>query len=209
MAKDYWSEKYEIVTEAEAKRDREDLFIKRAKICAKNNPPVIVRTPDIEPIYVNYAPRIGGGYVGGYARGASLGGYAPVMRINEHRGLLKNMFFGLLTLGFYPFVVTYRMSQEINLIASRYDGKRTMNFAMLMLVMVFTVGIGYLVWETKFCARIKNELERRGINYKFGAGSFWGWNTIGCLLFGLGPLIFTHKRCKAMNLLAQHYNTYG
>lgn len=208
MANEY----FDIVTKSKEKDSpREDLFIKRAKICAKNNPPVIVKTPGIQPIYVNSVPQVGGygGGYGGYGGGASYGGYAPVLRINEHRGLLKNMFLGLITLGIYPFVIMYRMSQEINLIASPYDGKRTMNYAMLIMIMVFTVGIGYLVWETKFCARVKNELARRGIDYKFGAGSFWGWNTIGCLLFGLGPLIFIHKRCKAMNFLAQHYNIYG
>lgn len=207
MANEY----FDIVTKSKEKDStKEDLFIKRAKICAKNNPPVIVKTTGIQPMYANYVPQMGGygGYGGGFAGGYG-GGFTPVMRINEHRGLLKNMFLGMITLGIYPFVIMYRMSQEINLIASPYDGKRTMNYAMLMMIMVMTAGIGYLVWETKFCARVQNELGRRGIDYKFGAGSFWGWNTIGCLLFGLGPLIFIHKRCKAMNLLAQHYNMYG
>lgn len=135
-------------------------------------------------------------------------GGSPVLRLSEHRGLLKMLFLGLITLGIYPFVTMYRMSVDINIIASRYDGRRTMNYAMLLMLILMTAGIGYLVWESKFCARIKNELARRGIDYRFGAGSFWGWNTLGCLIL-IGPLIFIHKRCKAMNLLSEHYNIYG
>lgn len=50
------------------------------------------------------------------------------------------------------------------------------------------------------------EIERRNISYSFGAGSFWLWNTIGLLLFGLGPIIYMVKFFKAINLLNEDYN---
>ena len=71
-----------------------------------------------------------------------------------------------------------------------------------------TFGIAPIVWYHKLSARMGNELKRRGIAYSFGAGTFWGWNILGSLIF-VGPFIYLHKLCKSMNLLCEDYNARG
>ncbi len=135
---------------------------------------------------------------------------APVAQLKTNRGLLKMLLLGFITFGIYPLVIWTCMSSDINVIASRYDGKKTMNFCLLTFIVApITFGIGSIVWIHRFSARIGKELTRRGISYSFGAGSFWGWGVLGSLLFGIGPFIYIHKVCKAMNLLAADYNVKG
>ncbi len=133
----------------------------------------------------------------------------PVRQLKTNRGLLKTILLGLITLGIYPLVLYSGISSDINLIASRYDGKKTMHYCLLVFVVTpLTLGIGSIVWCHRISARIGKELSRRGISYSFGAGSFWGWNVLGSMI-GVGPFIYLHKLCKAMNLLSADYNQKG
>ena len=134
---------------------------------------------------------------------------APVAQLKTNRGLLKTILLSIITLGIYPLVLYSTISTDINLIASRYDGKRTMHYCLLVfLVAPITLGIGAIVWCHKISNRIGGELTRRGIAYSFGAGSFWGWNVLGSLIV-VGPFIYIHKLLKAMNLLCADYNING
>lgn len=134
---------------------------------------------------------------------------APVGQLKTKRGLLKYILLGLITFGIYPLVVMSSISSDINTIASRYDGKKTMHYCLIFFIFTgLTLGIAPIVWYHRISARIGNELQRRGINYSFGAGSFWGWNVLGTLIV-VGPLVYIHKLCKAMNLLSEHYNVHG
>lgn len=133
----------------------------------------------------------------------------PVKQLKTNRGLVKFILLSLITFGIYPLVVMSVISTDINLIASRYDGKNTTHFCLMAFVFSWlTLGISPIVWYHKISARIGNELSRRGISYSFGAGSFWGWNILGSLI-AIGPLVYTHKLFKAMNLLAADYNAKG
>lgn len=135
---------------------------------------------------------------------------APVAQLNTNRGLLKLILLGIITFGIYPIIVFSTISSDINLIASRYDGRKTMHYCLLFFIVApITAGIGSVVWTHRICARIGNELARRGIAYSFGAGSFWGWGVLGSFLLGIGPFIFLHKLCKSMNLLCADYNARG
>ncbi|MBE6787502.1 MAG: DUF4234 domain-containing protein [Ruminococcaceae bacterium] len=135
---------------------------------------------------------------------------APVAQLKTNKGLLKYILLSIITLGIYGLVVMSAVSSEINITASRYDGKKTMHFCLLtFLISPITLGIASIVWYHKISARIGNELARRGIDYKFGAGSFWGWNVLGSLLFGVGPFIYAHKLFKATNLINADYNIKG
>ncbi len=134
---------------------------------------------------------------------------APVGKLKTNRGLLKYILLSLITFGIYGIVAMSSVSTDINVIASRYDGKKTTHFCLMVFVFSWlTLGISPLVWSHKISARIGNELSRRGISYSFGAGSFWGWNILGALI-GVGPLVYMHKLFKAMNLLSNDYNVNG
>ena len=135
--------------------------------------------------------------------------FAPAKKLKTNRGLIKLILLSIITFGIYPLVVMSSISTDINVIASRYDGKKTMHYCLLVFIFTgLTFGIAPLVWYHRISKRIGNELNRRGISYSFGAGSFWGWNILGALI-GIGPLVYTHKLFKAMNLLCGHYNVNG
>ena len=134
---------------------------------------------------------------------------APVAQLKTNRGLIKFILLSAITFGIYGLVVMSALSTDINTIASRYDGKKTMHYCLIFFLLTGrTFGIAPIVWYHKLSARMGNELKRRGIAYSFGAGSFWGWNVLGSLI-GIGPLVYTHKLLKAMNLLCENYNING
>lgn len=133
----------------------------------------------------------------------------PAYKLKTNRGLLKFLFLSLITCGIYAIVDMSRVTEDINIIASRYDGKRTMHYCLITFLFSWlTLGIAPLVWGHRMCGRIGNELARRGIAYRFGTGTFWGWGVFGSLI-AVGPFIYTHKLLKAMNLLSTHYNING
>ena len=133
----------------------------------------------------------------------------PVGQLKTNRGLLKYILLGIITLGIYPLVFMSSISNDINIICSRYDGKKTMHYCLLFfLIGPLTFGIGFIVWAHKISARIGAELSRRGIAYSFGAADYWLWNVIGSIIV-VGPFIYLHKLAKAMNLLSEHYNVNG
>lgn len=134
---------------------------------------------------------------------------APVGQLKTNRGLLKYILLSLITFGIYGLVVMSGISTDINTIAGRYDGKKTMHYCLVAFVFSWlTFGIVPLVWFHKISARIGNELERRGLGYSFGAGTFWGWYILGAMI-GVGPLVYCYKLFKAMNTLAADYNEKG
>lgn len=133
----------------------------------------------------------------------------PVGQLSTKRGLIKYILLSAITFGIYGLVVMSSVSTDINTIASRYDGKKTMHYCLVAFIFSWlTGGIVPIVWFHNISKRIGNELKRRGISYSFGAGSFWGWNVLGSLIV-IGPLVYLHKLLKAMNLLSADYNVKG
>ncbi len=132
----------------------------------------------------------------------------PAIQLPTGRGLLKMLFLSLITLGIYGMVIWSRITQELNIVASRYDGKRTMSYFGTMMLAPLTLMIYPIVWQHKMCNRIGAELTRRGINYKFGASTMWLWGCLGSLII-VGPFIYCHKHMKAMNLLNADFNEKG
>jgi hypothetical protein len=134
---------------------------------------------------------------------------APVGQLKTNRGLVKLILLSLITFGIYPIVFYSSISNDINVIASRYDGKKTMHYCLLMFVVApLTLGIGALVWIHKLYNRIGNEMRRRGLRNAISAGTFWGWTLLGSFIV-VGPFIAMHKLCKAMNALSKDYNVNG
>jgi len=134
---------------------------------------------------------------------------APVYQLKTNKGLLKTILLSLITFGIYPLVVMSAVSSEINIVASRYDGRKTMHFCLLaFIVYPLTFGIAGIVWYHRISNRIGNELNRRGIAYSFSAADYWVWSVLGSVIV-IGPLVYMHKMFKAMNLLNAHYNING
>ena len=134
---------------------------------------------------------------------------APAMQLRTDRGLVKMIFLSLITFGIYSIVVESHISEELNLIASRHDGRRTMHFCLIYFIFSWlTLGIAPFVWYHRTSDRMRGELERRQIDYLFGASDFWLWGILGTLIV-VGPYVYIHKRMKAMNLINADYNQKG
>ena len=134
---------------------------------------------------------------------------APVGQLKTNRSLAKFIFLGLITFGIYNLVIYCGISQDINITASRYDGKKTMHFALMaFLISWLTLGIGPIVWMHNICARMGAEKARRGLGNDFGAADFWLWNVLGSLII-VGPFIFTYKFLQTDNMINADYNLHG
>ena len=133
----------------------------------------------------------------------------PVRQLRTNRSLLKLILLSLITFGIYGLVVMCHISSEINEVASRYDGKKTMHFALVVFVFSWlTMGIVPIVWQHKISNRIGDELQRRNQDYKFSAKDFWLWGVLGALII-VGPFVYCHKFLKSMNLINADYNING
>ena len=108
--------------------------------------------------------------------------YAPALQLPTNRGLAKMIFLSLITFGIYGIVTWCKIVTEINITASRYDGKRTCPYFAALCLSAITYGIFSLVWQHKFSARVGAEVRRRGYNYNFGAADMWLWGILGSLI---------------------------
>ncbi len=134
---------------------------------------------------------------------------APINQMQTERSLGKFIVFTIVTLGIYPIVFYSGISNDINTVQSRYDGKETMHFCLLFfLVGWVTCGIGYFVWFHRISNRISNQLDRKNIAYNFSAKDYWLWGVLGSLII-VGPFIYIHKLATAMNKIAETYNKKG
>ena len=115
----------------------------------------------------------------------------PAYQLPTGRGLIKLWLLTLITLGIYPLVMWSRMSVEINMVASRHDGKRTTHFIWMPVLGGLTLGIYMFVWLHKLCNRIGNELKRRNVAYKFSAATFWLWTFVYGIAGGIVTGIIT------------------
>lgn len=106
----------------------------------------------------------------------------PAYQLPTRRGLLKMLLLGLVTCMIYPLVIMCRISGEINMVASRHDGKRTTHFLAVPWLGALTLGIYSFVWIHKLCNRIGQQLQRRDIDYRFSASNFWLWNCLWGLI---------------------------
>lgn len=133
---------------------------------------------------------------------------APALKHATNRSLLKMIFLPMITFGIYSMVIWSRIADELNIVACRYDGKKTCPFFSMLYLTMITFGVYGIVWQHKFCNRLGAEVTRRGYNYKFSASDFWLWNVLGSFIV-VGPFIYLHKLMKCMNMINESYNIYG
>ena len=134
---------------------------------------------------------------------------APVGQLKTNKSLLKYILLSLITFGIYGIVVMSSVSNDVNVVASRYDGKKTMHYCLLLfLVGPVTFGIAYFVWYHRISNRIGCELARRSLPYSFSASDYWLWNILGAFII-VGPFVYYYKLFKAVNMINAHYNING
>ena len=126
-------------------------------------------------------------------------------KLKTNRSMWKLMLLTILTLGIYNIIFFIPFSFELDKIAPRRDGGKTMNYLFVWLLSIFTLSIFSMIWHYQIVVRIQNALEERNIDYEFGTGDFWGWYFVGSFIL-IGPFVYFHKLCKAMNLLCESYN---
>jgi len=133
----------------------------------------------------------------------------PRAQLCTSRGLAKTILLSMVTFGIYGIYVMSKVSEDINIIATRYDGQKTNHYCLMFFLFSWlTLGIAPLVWFHKISNRIGAELVRRNIPYSFDASTYWLWSFLGSFIV-VGPFVYLHKLLKAMNMLSASYNYYG
>ena len=127
----------------------------------------------------------------------------PQLRTN--RSMWKLMLLNILTLGIYGIIFFIPFSFDLDKIAPRKDHGRTMNYLFAYIFSLFTMSIVMLVWHHHIATRVEEALSERSIPYDFSTSDLWAWYIFGSFIL-VGPFIYMHKLCKAMNLLCEHYN---
>jgi len=121
------------------------------------------------------------------------------------RKMWKLMLFNILTLGFYSIFFFIPVSFDLDEIAPKRDRTKTMNYFLAYILAAFTFSIVLDVWFFCITARIDEALKARGVDYSFETKDFWLWFILGSLII-VGPFVYFHKMCKALNLLCENYN---
>lgn len=133
----------------------------------------------------------------------------PMNQLRTNRSFIKTLLLSLVTFGIYGLVCYGHITDDVNLVCSRYDGKKSMNYYLLFfLVGPITFEIATIVWLHNLCNRIGNELKRRMIDYNFSASDFWLWGVLGSLII-VGPFVFCHKFFTAVNKMNESFNSIG
>jgi len=163
------------------------------------------------PHPVGYAPQPGQpALMGGMPPqgGTHVPGAVPMGMLDTNRNLLTFILLSMITFGIYGIVKMCMISTDINTIASRYDGKNTMHYIIVVLLSPLTCSILMLVWHHSLADRLGMELRRRGIPFQISSTDFWLWGILGSFII-VGPFIYLHKMLTAMNLLSVDYNARG
>lgn len=126
-------------------------------------------------------------------------------KLQTNRSMWKLMILNILTLGFYSIVFFIPLSFDLDKVDPKRNRDKTMNYLVAHIASVFTFAIIVDIWHHHIADRVDEALDRRNIDYEFNTGDFWKWFLFGSLIL-VGPFIYFHKLCTAMNLLCQSYN---
>ena len=130
--------------------------------------------------------------------------YTPPI-LKTTRSVLKLIVLSVLTLGLYSIFFFIPFSFDLDKVNPRRDGSKTFNYLWAFLLSLFTASIVLVFWHHEIATRVEEALYKRHIEYEFGTRSFWGWYFFGSFII-IGPFIYLHKLCQAMNLLCASYN---
>ena len=125
--------------------------------------------------------------------------------LQTNRSMWKLMLLNFLTLGVYSILFFIPFSFDLDKVAPKSDRSKTMNFLAAYILAFFTFSIVMVVWHYEIAKRVEEALSKRQIDYKFTTGTFWSWFFLGSFIL-VGPFVYFHKLCRAMNLLCEDYN---
>jgi CBS domain containing-hemolysin-like protein len=74
-----------------------------------------------------------------------------------------------------------------------------------LILSYFTLAIVLDIWFYQITERVEEALDKCNIKYEFSTSDFWTYYILGSFVL-VGPFIYMHKLCTAMNLLCEHYN---
>ena len=126
-------------------------------------------------------------------------------KLKTDRKMWKLMLFHCLTFGTYGIFFFIPFSFDLDRVAPKPDRTKTMNFLFAYILSLLTFSIVMIIWHYQIAKRIEEALEARQIEYDFKTSAFWLWYVLGSF-FIVGPFIYFHKLCQAMNLLCASYN---
>ena len=126
-------------------------------------------------------------------------------KLQTNRSMWKLMILNILTLGIYSIIFFIPFSFDLDKIAPKKDLTKTMNYVFAYVISMFTFSIVLMFWHYQIAERVNEALSERDIPYEFDTDAFWLWYVLGTF-FIVGPFVYMHKLCRAMNLLCENYN---
>ncbi len=130
------------------------------------------------------------------------------VKLATNRSMWKLMLLNIITLGLYSIFFFIPFSFDLDKVAPKPDRSKTMNYLFAYILACVTYSIVLIVWHYQIASRVQEALTQREIEYEFGTTDFWLWYFVGSFFF-VGPFIYFHKLCTAMNLLCEDYNEKG
>lgn len=123
-------------------------------------------------------------------------------KLTTNRGWFKLWFLTGITLGIYGLFFWHKFAKDINLVCEE-DGRKTVGLGLLILLTIVTFGIFGIIWTWQTANRIRDYGKRHDVDVKTSGVKYFLWSTIGCMLFGLGPIIGQAKYLKSMNKICR------
>ena len=126
-------------------------------------------------------------------------------KLGTNRSMWKLMILNVLTFGIYGVIFFIPFSFDIDKISPKDDHSKTFNYFFAYILAFFTFSLVLAFWHHQMAGRLEDAISKRNIEYNFSKSDFWLWYILGSFIL-IGPFVYFHKLCKAMNLLCEDYN---
>lgn len=130
-------------------------------------------------------------------------------KLNDQRRLWKYIVFGILTIGIYPLVFMYKMTNDINTACNAVqdeDEYRSPNYIIVILLSLITFSIYGFFWYYKQGNRIKHVGDKYGLQIDEKGSTYLLWSLLGSFLFGIGPYVALYLLISNTNRICKAYN---
>lgn len=124
----------------------------------------------------------------------------PIFYSPNRYSFLATLILGLFTFGIYPAIVANGIARDLNTICYG-DGRRTAGGLEFYFLGLVTFGLYTVFWEYEVANRVRDNGIRYGYLDAPSGLAVLLWNTLGCLLFMLGPLIAWYVVLDEVNVM--------